>query len=457
MAQTTGRLGREYPVKYDERFNDRKGHERYRETTEYQELKSRIHTRLIDILDLSLIDTLDHSLFKTELRKLVEKILKEENSVPLNFEEREAILVEIQDEVLGLGPLEPFLQDPTISDILVNNYNSIYVERFGKLESTKVRFKDEAHLRKIIDRIVSAVGRRVDESSPIADARLPDGSRVNVIIPPLALDGSVLSIRRFPGDPLELEDLITVKTLTPEIGEILKGIVKARLNILISGGTGTGKTTLLNVLSRFIPPDERIITIEDSAELQIKQDHVVRAETRPANIEGKGEVTQRDLVRNSLRMRPDRIIVGEVRGSETLDMLQAMNTGHDGSLTTVHANSPRDALMRLETMVSMAGVDIPAESLRRYIASALDIIIQVSRLADGTRKLISLQEITGMEGNVITLQEIFSFEQTAIDASGMVKGKFRAMGIRPRFIEKFKSRGITFPPDSFDPQKVFEV
>ncbi|MFH2011511.1 MAG: CpaF family protein [Pseudomonadota bacterium] len=431
--------------------------EEYLDTSEYQELKARIHDRLIDIMDLSLIDSLDQNLLKVELRKLIERILREENTVPLNFEERERIFREIEDEVLGLGPLEPLLKDPTVSDILVNNYDQIYIERYGKLEYTNIRFKDESHLRKIIDRIVSAVGRRVDESSPIADARLPDGSRVNVIIPPLALDGSVLSIRRFPGDPLEMEDLITVKTLTPEIGEVLKGIVKARLNILISGGTGTGKTTLLNVLSRFIPSNERIITIEDSAELQLKQDHVVRAETRPPNIEGKGEVTQRDLVRNSLRMRPDRIIVGEVRGAETLDMLQAMNTGHDGSLTTVHANSPRDALMRLETMVSMAGMDIPAESLRRYIASALDVVIQVSRLADGSRKLISLQEITGMESNVITLQEIFSFHQTGIDANGRVKGKFSPMGIRPRFIERFIAYGIEVPLDSFDPQKIVEV
>lgn len=456
MAQTTERLEKEDPA-YSVGSSARKRQERYLETSEYQELKARIHSRLIDTMDLSLIDSLDQGLLKLELRKLVERILKEDNSVPLNFEEREGILREIQDEVLGLGPLEPFLKDSTISDILVNTYDQIYVERFGKLEFTKVRFKDEAHLRKIIDRIVSAVGRRVDESSPIADARLSDGSRVNVIIPPLALDGAALSIRRFPGDPLELEDLITIKTLTPEIGEVLKGIVKARLNILISGGTGTGKTTLLNVLSRFIPSDERIITIEDSAELQLKQDHVIRIETRPPNIEGKGEVTQRDLVKNSLRMRPDRIIVGEVRGSETLDMLQAMNTGHDGSITTVHANSPRDALMRLETLVSMAGVEIPTESLRRYIASALDIIIQVSRLADGSRKLISLQEITGMETSIITLQEVFSFEQTSIDTSGRVKGRFRAMGIRPRFIEKFKAHGIEVPLDSFDPQKVFEV
>ena len=391
-------------------------------------------------------------------RKLVERILAEEkNSIPLNFNERERFFREIQDEVMGLGPLEPFMQDPTVSDILVNTYKQIYVERFGKLEITEAGFKDDAHLRRIIDKIVSAVGRRIDESCPMVDARLPDGSRVNAIIPPLAIDGPILSIRRFAVEPLELEDLITLKTLTPEIGELLKGIVKARLNILISGGTGTGKTTLLNVLSRFIPSNERIVTIEDSAELQLKQEHVVRLETRPPNIEGKGEVTQRDLVRNSLRMRPDRIIVGEVRGGEVLDMLQAMNTGHDGSLSTIHANSPRDALMRLETLVAMAGLNIPSESMRKYISSALDIIIHLARLVDGSRKIISFQEITGMEGDTITLQEIFSFEQTGLDEEGKVKGRFRAKGVRPRFVDRFKALGIPIPYDLFDSEKVHEI
>ena len=432
--------------------------ERYLITNEYYELKKKIHDRLIDLIDLSLIGTLNEGALKEEIKKLVERILLEDkNVVPLNYAERERLYREIQDEVLGLGPLEPFMQDPTVSDILVNTYKQIYLERFGKLEITEARFKDDAHLRKIIDRIVSAVGRRIDESCPMVDARLADGSRVNAIIPPLAIDGPILSIRRFAVEPLELEDLITLKTLTPEIGELLKGIVKARLNVLISGGTGTGKTTLLNVLSRFIPPSERIVTIEDSAELQLKQDHVVRLETRPANIEGKGEVTQRDLVRNSLRMRPDRIIVGEVRGGEVLDMLQAMNTDHDGSLSTVHANAPRDALMRLETLVALGGLNTASSSIRKYISSALNIVIHLARLVDGSRKITSFQEITGMEGEVITLQEIFSFEQVGMDAKGMVRGRFRAQGVRPRFVERFKALGIPIPHDLFDGQKVHEI
>ncbi len=425
---------------------------------EYYELKTRIHDRLIDLIDLSLIESTDQHVIKSEIKSLVERILvEEENGVPLNLIERERLFQEIQDEVLGLGPLEPFLQDPTISDILVNTYRQIYVERFGILEITEARFKDDVHLRKIIDKIVSTVGRRIDESSPMVDARLPDGSRVNAIIPPLALDGPMLSIRRFAKEPLELEDLINLETLTPEIGEILQGIIKVKLNVLISGGTGSGKTTLLNVLSRFLPEKERIITIEDAAELQLKQEHAVRLETRPPNIEGKGEVTQRDLVRNSLRMRPDRIIVGEVRGQEAFDMLQAMNTGHEGSLTTIHANSPRDALMRLETMVAMTGLEIPSGFLRRYISSALDVIIHLSRLSDGSRKIISFQEITGMEGNIITLQEIFSFKQTAVDENGRVKGRFKSEGVRAKFIEKFNIVGITVPEDLFDPMNVLEV
>lgn len=425
---------------------------------EYFELKTRIHDRLLDLIDLSLIDSLDQDMLRREIRKLVEKILKEEtNSIPLNLSERDKLFIEIQDEVLGLGPLEPFLQDPTVSDILVNAYRQIYIERFGKLEATEARFKDDTHLRRIIDKIVSAVGRRIDESCPMVDARLPDGSRVNAIIPPLAIDGSVLSIRRFAVDPLEMDDLIGLKTVIPDIGELIKNIVKARLNILISGGTGSGKTTMLNVFSRFIPSDERVITIEDSAELQLKQEHVVRLETRPANIEGKGEITQRDLVRNSLRMRPDRIIVGEVRGAEVVDMLQAMNTGHDGSLTTIHANSPRDALMRLETLIAMTGLNITTEAVRKYIGSALDIIIHLSRLVDGSRKLMSFQEIVGMEGDIITMQEIFFFEQTGIDENGRVKGRFRATGIRPRFTERFKALDLPLLLDLFDPQNIFEV
>ena len=422
----------------------------------YYELKTKIHYRLLDTMDLSLIEKMDNEQLKQGIKGLTEKILAEEKTIPLNFSEREKLIQEIQDEVLGLGPLEPFMQDPTVSDVLVNGFNKVYIERLGKLEPTPARFKDDAHLRKIIEKIVSAVGRRIDESQPMVDARLADGSRVNAIIPPLALKGSTLSIRRFAVDPLEMDDLLTFKTVSPEIAELLKGIIKARLNVLISGGTGTGKTTLLNVLSRFIPDTERIITIEDSAELQLKQEHVVSLETRPPNIEGKGEVTQRDLVRNSLRMRPDRIIVGEVRGGEVLDMLQAMNTGHDGSLSTLHANSPRDALARLETLIAMNALNIPPTSSRRYLSSALDVIIQLARLLDGTRKIVSIQEVTGMEGEVVTLQEIFGFTQTNVK-DGNVKGKFQAKGVRPRFIEKFKALGIPVSYDIFDTSKVFEV
>jgi pilus assembly protein CpaF len=389
---------------------------------------------------------------------VVQRILEEqENRVPLNLTERETLYSEIEDEVLGLGPLEPFLKDDTISDILINTYKQIYIERFGKLELSESRFKDDTHLLKIIDKIVSSVGRRIDESSPMVDARLSDGSRVNVIIPPLAIDGPIMSIRRFGRDPLMLNDLILLKSFTKEIGEIMTGIIKSRLNVLISGGTGSGKTTLLNVLSRYIPEGERIVTIEDAAELQLKQDHLVRMETRPSNIEGKGEVTSRDLVRNSLRMRPDRIIVGEVRGPEAFDMLQAMNTGHEGSLTTIHANTSRDALMRLESMVAMANLEISNQFMRRFIASAINIIIQISRFPDGTRKLISIQELTGMEGDIITLQEIFSFRQTGISEDGKVQGHFRFHGVRPRFLDKFAVSGISVPRDIFDPDKVFEI
>jgi pilus assembly protein CpaF len=427
-------------------------------TKEYYELKTRIHDRLLNLIDLSLIESLDEAMLRQEIKRLVERILMEDkNSIPLNYNERERLFKEIQYEVMGLGPLEPFLQDPTISDILVNTHRQIYVERFGKLELTEAGFKDDAHLRRIIDKIVSAVGRRIDESCPMVDARLPDGSRVNAIIPPLSIDGPILSIRRFAVEPLELEDLIKFKALTPEIGELLKGIVKARLNILISGGTGTGKTTLLNVLSRFIPSNERIVTIEDSAELQLKQEHVVRLETRPANIEGKGEVAQRDLVRNSLRMRPDRIIVGEVRGGEVLDMLQAMNTGHDGSLSSIHANSPRDALMRLETLAAMTGLNIQSVFIRKYISSALNIIIHLARLVDGSRRIIGFQEISGMEGDTILLHEIFSFEQTGLDAEGKVKGRFRAKGYRPKFVDKFRALNIPIPYELFDTDRVHEI
>ena len=425
---------------------------------EYFDLKTRIHDRLLDMVDLTVVENLDEQTLRSQIRVLVERIIREDpQDMPLNSTEREAIITEIQDEVLGFGPLEPFLKDPSVSDILVNTYHSIYVERFGKMEETEARFKDNQHLMKVIDKIVSSVGRRIDESSPMVDARLVDGSRVNAIIPPLAVDGPMLSIRRFGGEPLEMQDLIRLKTLTTDIGDILQGIVKAKLNILISGGTGSGKTTTLNVLSRFIPEDERIVTIEDAAELQLKQTHLVRLETRPANIEGKGEIIQRDLVRNSLRMRPDRIIVGEVRGREAFDMLQAMNTGHEGSITTIHANSPRDALMRLETMVAMTGFDIPSEFLRRYISSAIDVVIHVSRMTDGSRKLVSFQELTGMEGNIISMQEICSFEQTGLDDRGNVKGRFKFQGIRPRFMEKFKINGIHISGDSFSPTQTVEI
>ncbi len=427
-------------------------------TNEYQELKTNIQNKLLDIVDLKLLDTIEKDQLRHEIRRLAERILSEEKvTVPLNFQEREKLLKDVEDEVMGLGPIEPYMRDPTVSDILVNTYRQLYVERYGKLEKTEARFKDDAHLRRIIDKIVSAVGRRIDESSPMVDARLADGSRVNAIIKPLSIDGPMLSIRRFAVDPLELEDLIGLRTLTTELGALFKGIIRARLNVMISGGTGSGKTTLLNVLSRFIPADERIITIEDSAELQLKQEHVVRLETKPPNIEGRGEVTARDLVRNSLRMRPDRIIVGEVRSKEAVDMLQAMNTGHDGSLTTIHANAPRDALMRLETIVSMAGLNIPNEAIRRYVSSAIHVLIQLSRLVDGTRKVVSVHEIVGMEGDVVTMQEIFAFEQTGIDSKGLVKGRFVSRGVMPKFVDKFKVMNIPVPYELFDDSNVMEI
>jgi len=425
---------------------------------EYYEVKTRIHDRLIDLIDLSLLDSLEPEALAAEIARLVEKFLREEFvQTPLNQGERERLIGEVKDEMLGLGPLEPFLKDDTVNDILVNSFRQIYVERKGKLTLTGSRFKDNSHLKKIIDRIVSRVGRRVDESAPMVDARLPDGSRVNAIIPPLAIDGPALSIRKFSKDKLTVQDLINFKAITPDIAEVLRGIVLARLNILISGGTGTGKTTMLNCLSGFIPHDERIVTVEDAAELQLKQEHVVRLESRPPNIEGRGEVTQRDLVKNCLRMRPDRIIVGEVRGAEALDMLQAMNTGHDGSLATIHANSPRDALMRLETLVAMAGLAISPLSLKRYIASAVDVIVQIARFPDGSRKLVSFQEITGMEGEVITMQEIFAFEQRGVTADARVKGVFLSRGIRPKFAAAFEAKGIKLPDTIFDPRNVVEV
>ena len=421
----------------------------------YEELKAKVHQRVIELLDLTVASSMSEEQLGQDLSRLVEQILQEDK-VALNQRERGQMVQDILHEISGLGPLEPLLKDPTINDILVNTHKQVYVERYGKLERTAVRFRDEAHLRRIIERIVARMGRRVDESSPMVDARLADGSRVNAIIPPCAIDGACMSIRKFSKDPLQVSDLIEKRSLTPEIAELLRGIVRARLNVLISGGTGCGKTTILNILSGFIPTTERIVTIEDAAELQLRQDHVVRLETRPANIEGKGEIGQRELVKNALRMRPDRIVVGEVRGAETLDMLQAMNTGHDGSLTTVHANSARDALTRIETMVAMAGFDLPSKALRYYISSALDVIVQLSRMSDGSRKVMSVQEVNGMEGDVVTMQEIFKFEQTGVDQNGRVKGRFRSTGIRPKFAEKFQAMGIQIPNELFDATKVYE-
>ena len=425
------------------------------ENRSYQELKSRIHQKLLDRVDLTVMESLPPDRLQEELKGLVERLLSEE-TLAINEAERRSLVRDIQHEVLGLGPIEPLLADPTISDILANTHRRVYVERAGKLELTDVRFEDDAHLMKIIDKIVSGIGRRVDESSPMVDARLPDGSRVNAIIPPLAIDGPILSIRRFAVTPLGMDDIIRSKSLTPEMAEIMGGLVKAKVNVLISGGTGTGKTTLLNILSGFIPQAERIITIEDAAELQLQQPHVVRLETRPPNIEGKGEVVQRALVKNSLRMRPDRIILGEVRGSEALDMLQAMNTGHEGSMTTVHANMPRDALTRLENMVGMAGLNLPSKAMRQQISSAITAVIHVSRLSDGKRKVTSIQEITGMEGDIVTMQEIFLFEQTGVAADGTVNGNFRATGIRPRFIDRLHTRGVDISDEIFDPTRLYE-
>ncbi len=416
---------------------------------DYQELKSRVHNQLFDLLDLSRMSQVSEDRTRDDVAVATRSILESEN-VLLTLEERNKLVTEVQHEVFGLGPLEPLMADPTVSDILVNGHDRIYVERHGKLEPTVARFKDDAHLMRIIEKIVSAVGRRVDESNPMVDARLADGSRVNAIIAPLALDGPTLSIRRFGSDPLGDEELIAEGTAPRELFELMQGIVKARLNVLISGGTGAGKTTLLNVVSGYIPESERIVTIEDSAELILQQDHVVRLETRPANLEGKGRISQRELVINSLRMRPDRIVVGEVRGGEALDMLQAMNTGHDGSLTTVHANSPRDALMRIETMVAMGGLDIPQKAVRHQLASAIDVVVQLERLSDGKRRVTSLQEITGMEGEVITLQEIFTLERHGIDEDGRVIAEVVPTGIRPRFAERLRLAGIDLPPVLFE-------
>jgi pilus assembly protein CpaF len=417
--------------------------------TDFGSVKAAIHRKLIQKLNLDRLTEVNREDVRREVSQILEALVVGE-STPMNLQERERLAQEVLDEVFGLGPLEPLLADPTISDILVNTYKRVYVERRGMLEMTSVQFRDDAHLMAIIDRIVSAIGRRVDESSPMVDARLEDGSRVNAIIPPLAVDGPCLSIRRFGRDPLTAEELLHNNSLTPPMMDLLRGCVKARLNVLISGGTGAGKTTFLNVLSSFISEKERIVTIEDAAELQLHQEHVVRLETRPPNIEGKGAIQQRQLVINSLRMRPDRIIVGEVRSEEALDMLQAMNTGHDGSLTTIHANTPRDALGRLETMVAMASLNIPDTAIRRQISSAIDVVVQVSRLSDGTRKVISLAEITGMEGEVVTMQDIFVFRKRGIRENGEVLGEFVPTGVRPKFAEKLLVTGIHLPASMFE-------
>ncbi|WP_421042658.1 CpaF family protein [Paraburkholderia sp. A2RI-6] len=422
----------------------------------YQELKKNVHQAIIDRVELEKLQRLSNEQIQLELAQLVERIVEEDN-VPINEIERRHLVRDVRDEMLGFGPLEPLLADPTVSDILVNTYKQVYVERRGKLELTDVTFYDDAHLIKVIEKIVSRVGRRVDESNPMVDARLPDGSRMNAIIPPSAIDGPLLSIRRFAVNPLSVNDLVEYQSVTPPMMTVLQALSAAKVNVLISGGTGSGKTTMLNVLSGFIPADERIVTIEDAAELQLRQAHVLRLETRPPNIEGKGEITQRSLVRNALRMRPDRIILGEVRGAEALDMLQAMNTGHEGSLATVHANTPRDALTRLENMIGMAGLNLPQKAARHQISSAIGVVIQVARLTDGRRKITSIQEITGMEGDVINLQEIFTFKRAGVDKNGKVCGHFCATGVRPKFSDRLQAFGVAVPDNVYDPSVQFPV
>jgi pilus assembly protein CpaF len=414
----------------------------------FQEMKARLHRAVINRMDLAKLNLLNQEQLQTEVAALAESLLSPEE-YPLSISEREQLVDEVRHELFGLGPLEPLLADPAVSDILVNSPHNIYIERHGKLERTNVTFKDGEHLRRVIERIVSTVGRRIDESSPMVDARLKDGSRVNAIIAPLALEGPVLSIRRFGVEPLRMSSLLENESLTTEMAEMFSLCVKARLNILISGGTGAGKTTLLNALSAFIPEDQRVITIEDSAELQLQQPHVVRLETRPPNIEGRGEVTQRDLVKNALRMRPDRIVIGEVRGGEAIDMLQAMNTGHEGSLTTIHANSPRDALARLETMIQMAGLRLDDRAIRRQISSALDLVIQATRLPDGRRRITSVTEVLGIENDVVVMQEVFQFAREGVAANGAVLGKFRGTGVVPRFVERLHTYGLRLSHNIF--------
>ena len=421
----------------------------------HTDLKVELHQRLINQINLAALDSMSRQQIEAEVGDIVYEELAKQNHA-LNNTERKALVSDVLDELLGLGPVEPLLKDPTITDILINGPSQVFVERYGVLEPTAVSFKDDKHLIRIIQKIVSAVGRRIDESSPMVDARLADGSRVNAIVPPLAIDGASMSIRKFAKVPIGMDRLIEIGSVPAPVAEVLKAVVKARRNVLISGGTGSGKTTMLNAMSAYIDGRERIVTIEDSAELQLQQDHVVRLETRPPNIEGRGEIGQRDLVKNALRMRPDRIIVGEVRAGEAFDMLQAMNTGHDGSMTTVHANTPRDALSRIEQMIGMSGIDIPVRSSRAQIASALHVVIQIGRLSDGRRRLLSLSELTGMEGDVVTMQEIFRYRQTGVSPEGQVVGKFEATGIRPKFIEQVMSHGVTLSADLFRPDARFD-
>ncbi|MDR3064397.1 MULTISPECIES: CpaF family protein [Comamonas] len=428
----------------------------YGHSAAYLTLRTRIHSKLLERFDLAALESVPTPTLQQEIAVMTERLLEEDAAV-VNDLERRLLIRDIQHEMLGFGPLELLMTDPAISDILVNRHDQIYVERLGRLELTPVVFTDDKHLLRIIDKIVSRIGRRIDESSPMVDARLPDGSRVNAVIPPVALDGPMMSIRRFARIPLRMENLIQdLKSLTPGMALTLEALAKAKVNMIISGGTGAGKTTLLNILSGYIPAEERVVTIEDAAELQLQQPHVVRMETRPPNIEGRGEITQRSLVRNALRMRPDRIIIGEVRGAEAVDMLQAMNTGHEGSLTTIHANTPRDSLARLENMVGMAGLNLPHQAARQQIASAITVIVQVLRLTDGKRKITSIQEITGMEGDVVTMQEIFAFTQTGVGAGGEVQGYFHATGVRPKFADRLKGFGIALPDSIFSPERHYQ-
>ncbi|NIF42341.1 CpaF family protein [Burkholderia sp. Tr-862] len=422
----------------------------------YQKLRREIHLTVLERVELERLSRLPQEQVRQEISSLISRILDEERLLANDIERRQ-LAIDVYDEMFGFGPLESLLRDPGISDILVNTYRQVYVERSGQLELTDVTFYDDAHLMKVIEKIVSRVGRRIDESTPMVDARLPDGSRVNAIIPPSAIDGPLMSIRRFAVNPLKMDDLVSYQSLTPPMAELLDALARAKVNVLVSGGTGSGKTTLLNILSGFIPRAERIVTIEDAAELQLQQPHVLRLETRPPNIEGKGEITQRTLVRNALRMRPDRIILGEVRGAEALDMLNAMNTGHEGSLATIHANTPRDALTRLENMISVGGLTLPPKTMRQQIASAISVVVQATRLTDGKRKIVSIQELTGMEGDIINMQEIFTFKRTGMDRDGTVRGHFCATGVRPKFAERLQAFGINLPDSLYDPAQHYET